>query len=337
MVAPHNEVMIWAAAIVLANPIVIGHRGASAIRPEHTIEAYKAAIEAGADYIEPDLVITKDGILVARHENEISGTTNVGDRPEFAGRKKTKTIDGQEVTGWFTEDFTLAELKTLRAKERLPQLRPGNTEYDGRFEIPTFSEVVALAKAQKRTVGVYPETKHPSYFRSIGLPLEPPLIDVLKRYGWDKKNSPVFIQSFEVGNLWALNRQIDVPLIQLVDSTGKPADLALIEDERTYRDLLTSDGLRTIAGYADGIGVNKDLIIPRNADGTLGKPTTLVADAHRLKLKVHAWTFRDEDYFLPTNLKGQPQEELSAFLATGLDGVFMDNPATGVSLLAKRR
>jgi glycerophosphoryl diester phosphodiesterase len=325
--------MLFAATLAFAvTPIVIAHRGASALRPEHTLEAYRVAIEAGADYIEPDLVITKDGILVVRHENEISGTTDVADHPEFAARKTTKTIDGEKMTGWFTEDFTLAELKTLRAKERLPQLRTGNVAYDRKFDIPTFSQVVELAKSQKRRVGVCPETKHPSYFRSIGLPLEPPLIDVLKRYDWAGRSAPVMIQSFEVGNLWALDRQIDVPLIQLMNNTGKPYDFQAIEDERTYLDLAKPEGLKFIKTYADAIGVNKDLLIPRDAQGNLGSPNSVVTDAHRAGLKVYAWTFRDEDFFLPKDLKGKPQEELTRFLALGLDGVFADNPATALAV-----
>ncbi|RYD42197.1 MAG: glycerophosphodiester phosphodiesterase, partial [Sphingomonadales bacterium] len=207
-------------------PIVIAHRGASGERPEHTLASYKLAIELGADYIEPDLVLTKDGVLVARHENEISETTDVAAHPEFAGRKATKTIDGLEVTGWFTEDFTLAELKTLRARERLPKLR--STEYDGQFEIPTFEEILTFLaeanKGRKIPVGVYPETKHPSYFTSIGLPHEAPLLAMLDRFGYRGRTAPVFIQSFEVGNLMDLRAKSDLPLIQLMDAEGAPAD-----------------------------------------------------------------------------------------------------------------
>lgn len=325
--------MFLAAALVLAAPpLIIAHRGSSATRPEHTLEAYRVAIEAGADYIEPDVVSTKDGALIARHENELSTSTNVADLPHFADRKKTKKIDGKEVTGWFSEDFTLLEIKTLRAKERLPELRPANKEYDGKFEIPTLSQVVELAKNSKRKVGVYIETKHPSYFRSIGLPLEEPLIEVLKRYDWNSRQSRVFIQSFEVGNLWALNRMTEVPLIQLVEAGGQPADFAAIEDTRTYADLMKENGLKFIKGYADGIGVQKDLVIPRDASGNLAQPTDLVARAHKLGLKVHAWTFRDENFFLAKDYQGKPGEELKRYLATGLDGIFADNPATAVAV-----
>lgn len=319
--------------------IVIAHRGASGERPEHTLGSYSRAIEQGADYIEPDLVLTKDGVLVARHENEISETTNVADKAEFADRKTTKTIDGQKMTGWFTEDFTLAELKTLRAKERLPQLRSANMAYDGQFEIPTFDEVLALAKAQSaatgRTIGLYPETKHPSYFTSIGLPHEGPLLAALTQYGHVAKSAPVFIQSFEVENLKALRPKTKLRLIQLMDEKGSPAD----RSDLTYPQMATAEGLKTVATYADGIGPNKGLVIPRTLLGNLGAPTTLVADAHKLGLAVHPWTFRRENYFLPLAQKsgidprahGDVQAEMKAFLATGIDGIFSDNVAEAVA------
>ncbi|MEU1607435.1 glycerophosphodiester phosphodiesterase [Micromonospora matsumotoense] len=327
-------------------PVVIGHRGASGYRPEHTLEAYRLAIRLGADYIEPDLVSTRDRVLVARHENEISGTTDVAARPEFAGRKATKTIDGVPVTGWFTEDFTLAELKTLRAKERLPQVRVANTAFDGRFEVPTFQEVLDLARAESkargRTIGVYPETKHPSYFASIGLPLEEPLVAVLRRNKLTHRNDPVFIQSFETGNLRTLDRMIDVPLVQLLDATGQPYDLAAAGDPRTYQDLATAAGLRGIARYADGVGLNKNLIVPRDATGKLLAPTTVIRDAHRQQLVVHAWTFRAENQFLPVdfrigtdpNARGDITAEYELFLGLGLDGVFADQPDTAVAARA---
>ncbi|GAB3952581.1 hypothetical protein GCM10027614_56460 [Micromonospora vulcania] len=220
-------------------PIVIGHRGASGYRPEHTLEAYRLAIRMGADYIEPDLVSTSDGVLVARHENEISGTTDVAARPEFADRRATKTIDGVAATGWFTEDFTLAELKTLRAQERLSQVRVANTVYDGRFEVPTLQEIIDLARtegrARGRTIGIYPETKHPSYFTSIGLPLEEPLLQVLRQNELDHRNAPVFIQSFETANLRRLRQLTDVNLIQLLDSTGRPYDFTVAGDTAATR------------------------------------------------------------------------------------------------------
>ena len=317
-------------------PIVIAHRGASGERPEHTLASYRLAIDLGADYIEPDLVLTKDGVLVARHENEISETTDVADHPEFAGRKATKTIDGKPVTGWFTEDFTLAELKTLRAKERLPQLR--GTAHDGEYEIPTFAEILDLLaevnKGRAKPVGVYPETKHPSYFTAIGLPHEAPLLAILDRYGYRGRAAPVFIQSFEVANLKAIRAKSDLPLIQLMDGEGGPAD----DPKLTYAAMATPAGLKAVATYADGIGPYKEMIIPRGALGTLGDPTSLVRDAHAAGLKVHPWTFRRENYFLPLADKGGVNPaghgdlaaEIRAYLATGIDGLFSDNPREAV-------
>ncbi len=319
--------------------LVIAHRGASGERPEHTLGSYTLAIEQGADFIEPDLVLTKDGILVARHENEISETTDVAARPEFAGRKTSKTIDGQTMTGWFTEDFTLAELKTLRAKERLPQLRKANMAFDGQFEIPTFEEILDLAKAQSaktgRTIGIYPETKHPSYFASIGLPHEAPLLALLERYGHVDKAAPVFIQSFEVENLKALRTKTKVRLIQLMDENGSPPD----RPDLNYPAMATADGLKAVAAYADGVGPNKALVIPRTLLGNLGEPTTLVRDAHEAGLAVHPWTFRRENYFLPLSAKsgvdpravGDVVSEIRAYLATGIDGFFSDNVAEAVA------
>ncbi|MEU8023181.1 MULTISPECIES: glycerophosphodiester phosphodiesterase [Micromonospora] len=327
-------------------PLVIGHRGASGYRPEHTLEAYRLAIRMGADYIEPDLVPTKDGQLVARHENEISGTTDVAAHPEFAARKATKTIDGVSVTGWFTEDFTLAELRTLRAKERLPQVRVANTAFDGKLPVPTLQEVIDLArtesKARGRTIGVYPETKHPSYFASIGLPLEERLVAVLKANKLTHRNDPVIIQSFETANLRKLDKLTDVKLAQLLDASGRPYDFTLAGDPRTYADLATASGLKWIAGYADGVGANKNLIVPRDAAGKLLAPTALIRDAHRLKLVVHAWTFRAENQFLPAdfrigadpNARGDITAEYELFYGLGLDGVFADQPDTAVAARA---
>lgn len=313
--------------------IIIAHRGASGERPEHTIASYTRAIEQGADYIEPDLVLTKDGVLVARHENEISETTNIAEKREFAGRKTSKTIDGEKMTGWFTEDFTLDELKTLRAKERLPQLRKDNMAFDRQFEIPTFEEILTLAKAHN--VGVYPETKHPSYFASIGLPHEAPLLAMLTTFGHVTKDAPIFIQSFEVENLKALRPKTKLRLIQLMDDTGSPAD----RSDMTYTQMATAEGLKIVATYADGVGPNKAMVIPRTMIGNLGTPTTLVADAHQVGLAVHPWTFRRENYFLPLAQKsgvdprgiGDVQTEMKAFLATGVDGIFSDNVAEAVS------
>ena len=319
----------------MAAPILIAHRGASGERPEHTLASYQLAIDQGADFIEPDLVLTKDGILVARHENEISETTDVSARPEFAGRKVTKTIDGEAKTGWFTEDFTLAELKTLRAKERLPQLRPANMAYDGQFAVPTFDEILELIKVNEaklgRRIGVYPETKHPTYFTKIGLPHEAALLASLTRFGYKKRDDLVFIQSFEVGNLQALRGKTKLRLIQLIDAEGGPADAPAVR----YADIITPHGLKAVAKYADGIGPNKALVIPRDASGALGKPTTLVRDAHAAGLAVHPWTFRRENYFLPAGQKsgadptkpGDLAAEIAAFVAAGVDGLFSDNSA----------
>lgn len=322
-------------------PIVIAHRGASGERPEHTLAGYALAIEQGADFIEPDLVLTKDGILVARHENEISETTDIADHPEFASRKTTKTIDGQSFTGWFTEDLTLAELKTLRARERLPKLR--STEYDGRYEIPTFAEILDLLvrvnKDRATPIGVYPETKHPSYFASIGLPHEAPLLAMLDQYGYKGRKARVFIQSFEVANLKAIRAKSDLPLIQLMDGEGGPAD----DPKASYAVMASPAGLKAVAAYADGIGPNKAMVIPRTMIGTLGDPTNLVRDAHAAGLKVHPWTFRRENYFLPLGDKGGINPaghgdlagEIEAYLKTGIDGLFSDNSREAVPAVHK--
>ena len=324
----------------LSDPIVIGHRGASGERPEHTLASYEVAIDDGADFIEPDLVLTKDNVFVARHENDITGTTDVADHPEFAGRKTTKLIDGESHVGWFTEDFTLAELKTLRAKERLPQLRPDNAAYDGKFEIPTLAEIIALAKKRSkelgRTIGIYPETKHPTYFASIGKPMERQLVAELKKAGWDSADAPVFIQSFEVNNLKLLHSITKVRLIQLMDSTGGPADNAA----PSYAAMITPAGLKQVATYAWGIGANKDMV-----DKGEGTPTSLVADAHAAGLRVHVWTFRAENFFLPASLRkgvdprahGDVDTAIRRQLAAGIDGFFTDFPLIGVKARAAYR
>jgi glycerophosphoryl diester phosphodiesterase len=302
-----------AASSEVERPIVIAHRGASGHRPEHTLEAYRLAVEMGADFIEPDLVSTKDGVLIARHENEIGGTTDVADR--FPERKQTKTIDGQSLTGWFTEDFTLAEIKTLRARERLPFR---SHAYDGQFQIPTFAEVIALAQqlgaARGRPVGVYPETKHPTYFRGIKLPLEEPLLAILEKQGWNSREAPVFIQSFEQANLRELRKKTKVRLVQLV---ATPA-------------LVSEEALKDVASYADGLGPEKRLVIPVNPDGSLGTPTDVVTRAHALGLIVHVWTVRLEPPFLPAGYKGNAVAEFEQLRELGVDGVFTDFPDVGV-------
>jgi glycerophosphoryl diester phosphodiesterase len=316
----------------LSPPILIAHRGASGYRPEHTLAAYELAIEQGADFIEPDLVPTKDGVLVARHENEISGTTDIAAHPEFAARRTTKTIDGEKLTGWFTEDFTLAELKTLRARERLPQLRPANATYDGRFAIPTLAEIIALAK--QHGVGIYPETKHPTYFASIGLATDAPLVATLKAAGWDSPAAPVFIQSFEVANLRRIHGMTRIRLIQLMAGTGGPADGAA----PSYAAMLTPEGLKAVAAYAYGIGPDKAQLWRTDRPEL---PSTLVADAHAAGLRVHPWTYRAENYFLPTRFRhgtdpaahGDIQAEIRSGLGLGIDGFFTDYPAIGTAVL----
>ena len=325
--------------------LVIGHRGASGYRPEHTLAAYELAIIQCADFIEPDLVPTKDRVLVARHENEISGTTDVSARPEFASRRATKLIDGVSTTGWFTEDFTLAELRTLRAKERLPAVRPQNTSFDGLYQVPTFEEVVQLAQHSRtcdgEPVGLYPETKHPTYFDGLGLSMEEEVVRVLERNGFRGPKAPVYIQSFEVANLKNLSTMTDLRLVQLINCSGRPYDFTVAGDPRTYADLVTRSGLRDVSRYASGIGVCKDVLIPRTASGALGTPSSVIAEAHRRKLVVHGWTFRRENTFLPANFRsaGGPTDpgdlagEIRAFVAAGMDGFFTDNPDLGAQAL----
>jgi glycerophosphoryl diester phosphodiesterase len=331
----------------LPKPTVIGHRGASGYRPEHTFGSYQLALDMGADVIEAgDLVPTKDGHLVCRHEPEIGGTTDVSAHPEFADRKTTKTLDGVPTTGWFTEDFTLAELKTLRAVERIPANRPHNTLYNGRWEIPTFEEVLHWQDEQTRKRGkqvwIYPETKHPTYFRALGLGLEERLAKVLRKHGKDKKNSPVIIQSFEPTSIQRLDKLVDNPLVVLLSAANtRPWDFVTAGDPRTVADLVKPEGLTWLASYAQGIGPTLDLVIPKDANGALTTPTTLVADAHRAGLILHPYTMRNENTFLPANFRqgtdpnayGDAFGAFKTYFATGIDGVFSDNADT--ALLAR--
>ena len=331
-----------------AKPLVIAHRGASGYVPEHTLAAYALAILQGADYVEPDLVMTRDGQLVARHDNELGLTTDVAQRAEFANRKRTQTVDGVSLEGWFSEDFTLAELKTLRAIERIPQVRPANQRFDGQFEIPTLQEIIDLVKSlqlsQQRVIGLYPETKHPTHFQQIGLAMEQPLVKVLGRNGYDSAKAPVYIQSFEVENLKTLSRLTRVRLVQLLWTEGQPYDQQVLGTGLSYAQMITPKGLKNIARYASGIGPEKGMVIPRDAAGNLTTPTRLVRDAHAAKLTVHPYTFRAENAFLPTSLRngsepagrGDIEAELRAFLATGIDGLFIDQPDIAVRLREQR-
>lgn len=331
---------------IAAKVLVIGHRGASALRPEHTLASYAKAIADGADYVEPDLVMTKDGVPVARHENEISTTTDVASHPEFAARKTTKTIDGHRVTGWFTEDFTLAELRTLRARERLPDYR--STRYDGDFQIPTFDEIIDFVATESatlgRVIGIIPEIKHGTYFQKTGLPMEDRVLAIIAAHHYTQ-HAPVEIQSFEIANLRYLRgklgkRHPNVRLLQLIDDLREqPYDVVSTGGKLSYGDMVKPAGLREIAGYADAIGPNIRSIIPLNPDGTLGTPTLLVHDAHAAGLEVHPYTFRPENHFQARNFwQGSDPKtfneagsiaEIRAYLAVGIDAFFTDDPAIG--------
>jgi len=352
-----------------AQPLVIGHRGASGYLPEHTLASYKKAIEQGADFIEPDLVVTKDGHLVARHEPNITATTDVSAKPEFASRKTTHKVDGVNETGWFATDFTLAELRTLRAKQANPVR---DASFNGQFQIPTFREILDLAKSESmrtgRTIGVYPETKHPTYHVDAQLPIEPRLLALLAEYGYTQKTSPVIIQSFEVSNLKAMRKLTQVRLVQLVDGDDvnakgqvtlaapydKPYDFAVNKDSRTFADLLTPKGLAEVKTYADGIGPWKPYLAsaaqvmgadgkPRdlNGDGKISDadrialpPTDVVKNAHAAGLFVHAYTFRSEQPGLLSDYKGDPKAEYKRFFELGVDGLFSDFPDTAVAARA---
>lgn len=330
-----------------AKPLVMAHRGASALRPEHTLAAYSKAIADGADFIEPDLVATKDGVLVARHENDISGTTDVASRREFAARRTTKTIDGTALTGWFTEDFTLAELKTLRARERLAAVRPESQTYDGIFQIVTLDEVAdfvaAEAATRGRTIGLIPELKHSTYFQKIGLPLEPRLLSALHTTPYLRR-APVIVQSFEIGNLKALRSQLsDLPNVQLMqlieDPRNAPYDTVAAHRRVSYAQMLTPAGLEDIARYADWVAPATRLIIPLGEEERLGTPTDVVAAAHRAGLLVGTWTFRPENRFLAADFRNTAGDnarnpegslaEIRRYLTQGLDGFFTDDPELG--------
>jgi glycerophosphoryl diester phosphodiesterase len=356
-----------------AAPLVIGHRGASGYRPEHSLAAYELAIAQGANYIEPDLVMTKDGELLARHEpmlarvdlnadgsiklvngapviNRTDTSTNVWQLPQYAGRLQVKTLDGVKVGGWWVEDFTAAEIRAdIFAQERLRDLRTANNAFNDQYRIPTLREVIDLAKAKSselgRTIGIYPETKHPTYFQGVASAngvqrMEDKLVSILHANYGNLSDAPVFIQSFEVGNLQYVNTQTNIRIAQLLSGSGRPYDFTVSGDSRTYADLakLNADGLLFIDGYADGLGVNTNLLIPL-VGGKLGTPTTLVSDAHSVGLVVHGWTFRAENVFLPNEFDssadpaayGDMNGQIQAFVALGMDGFFTDQPDLGVA------
>lgn len=331
--------------------LVIGHRGASALRPEHTLASYQKAIDDGADFIEPDLVSTQDGVLVTRHENEIGGTTNVSTLTQFADRKTTKNIDGKDLTGWFTEDFTLSELQQLKARERIPEFRPANTAYNDLYPVPTLEQVIELAETNyKKTgkiIGLYIETKHPTYFKNQKLAMEDTLLKILAKYKYTRDIAPVYLQSFEVSNLKYLKDQLDLhktikhaQIIQLYDAkTSQPADFVESGETKTYADLATAEGLKDVAKYANGVGPSKGYILNFNDKGSV-QTTSFISDAHTVGLKVHPYTFRPENNFLPAPLKcsqDKPAErcpsgalkEFEAYFKAGVDGVFTDDPALG--------
>lgn len=325
-------------------PVVIAHRGASGYLPEHTLAAYAVAMLQGADFIEPDLVPTRDGHLVARHDNVLDLTTDVAAWPEFSDRRTTKTVDGAPHTGWFSEDFTLAEIKRLRAVERIPEVRPANTRFDGQFPIPTLEEIIALVQAHERALGrafgIYPETKHPTYFAERGLALEARLVEVLHAHGYTGRNDRVYIQSFEIGNLEKLRRLTQLPLVQLLAPGGRPYDVQTAGRGPTYDEMASDAGLAAIATYADAVGPEKNyFILPLDAAGGLDlrKATDFVRRAHRHGLQVHPYTFRAENRFLPASHRagrdpaapGDARAELEAFLSLGIDGFFIDQPDIG--------
>ncbi len=336
---------------IASKVLVIGHRGSSALRPEHTLASYAKAIEDGADYIEPDLVSTKDGALVARHENEISGTTDVATHEEFASRRTTRTIDTERMTGWFTEDFTLAELKTLRARERLPDIRPGSKHFDGEFQIVTFDEIIDFVAAESaahgRPIGIIPEIKHSTYFRGIGLPMEDKVLATLRAHAYTR-TAPVEIQSFEVGNLRYLRKAMGkaYPNVRLLQLMGSDSERPFDDRALSYAAMMRPVGLKEIATYADAIGPSIRSVIPLKADGSLGTPSALVHDAHAAGLELHPWTFRPENHFLATNFRNKDGdaarneagsiEEIRTYIAAGIDAFFTDDPAVGRKALLSR-
>lgn len=335
------------------SPLVIGHRGACGYTPEHTLASYALAARMGADYLEPDLVPTRDGVLVARHENRIDDTTDVAERPELADRRTTKVVDGVEVSGWFTEDLTLAELRTLRARERLPHVRPANTGHDGAFPVPTLEEILQLREELStelgREVGLYPETKHPSYFAGLGLALEPPLVAALRAHGLDRPDAPVLVQSFELDNLARLREDLllRTPTVFLLAPSGSPVDSVRAGDgRRDFGWYAGRDGLaELVAAGVTAVGPELTMVLAAGPEGELGPDTGLVARAHDTGLAVHPYTFRAENLYLYADFRrgadplehGDLQGQVLAFLELGVDGFFTDHPDVGAGAVASFR
>ncbi|MFE8073151.1 glycerophosphodiester phosphodiesterase [Marinobacteraceae bacterium S3BR75-40.1] len=331
------------------DPVVIAHRGASGYVPEHTLESYTLSVLMGADFVEPDLVMTRDNVLIARHDNQLHLTTNVTYHPTFADRERQKSVDGVLESGWFVEDFSLAEIKELRAIERIPNIRPANTAFDALFEVPTFQEIIdrvrLLEKALGRTIGIYPETKHPTHFAALGMPMDETLVKQLHANGYEGREAPIFIQSFEITNLKKIRKLTELPLIQLMSPTGQPFDAQCAKSDLTYDTMATREGLQKIAEYADGVGPEKyHFILPRTEADHLdeSRATDFVKHAHEAGLKVHPYTFRAENFFLPHDYRigddqsafGKSVAEVLLFLKLGIDGFFIDQADVGVE--AKR-
>lgn len=330
--------------VIPGEPTIIAHRGACGYVPEHTLESYTLSVLMGADFVEPDLVMTRDNVLIARHDNQLHLTTNVSYHPTFADREKSKTVDGVLESGWFVEDFSLSEIKELMAIERIPNIRPANTVYDGQFEIPTFQEIIdrvrTLEQLLGRTIGIYPETKHPSHFLALGMPMDEMLVKQLHRNGYQGKDAPIYIQSFEISNLRKIRRMTDIPLIQLLSPTGQPFDAVCARSPLTYDNMATAEGLKTIAEYADGVGPEKyHFILPRTDGDHLDEAhaTDFVRNAHSAGLKVHPYTFRAENFFLSHDYRkgddqtaqGESVAEVLLFLKLGIDGLFIDQADIG--------
>ncbi|CAG9575869.1 unnamed protein product [Danaus chrysippus] len=346
-VGSHNTETLYRRGADDCKPLVIAHRGASGYVPEHTLGSYALAVTMGADYVEPDLVMTRDGHLIARHENELSFSTNVDQHPEFADRRRTQTINGRNISGWFSEDFTLEEIKTLRSKETMSIFRIANVRMNEAFQVPTFQEVIDLIKvleiSENRTIGICPEIKYGTHFQQLGLAMEELVVNVLHKNGYVERNAPAFIQSFEVTNLKQLKKITDIRLIQLYGAkSSTPYDQVLLGSNLTFGYMATPEGLANVATYASGVGPEKSYIIPRNLLNKLDTPTSFVKDAHALGLEVHPYTFRAENIFLPreyqindVNGLGNLTQEIKAFIDTGIDGLFIDHPDKLISVRGK--